>query len=155
MLDRCQHLSARECARQTNFFAYRDECGVDALLVSRDDRGFGRERVLDLGLTDRVAIIAAASRGLGRAVAEELAREGARVAICARTRDAVEQAALEMQQSTHREVFHQALDVTDSGAVSRFVAAVEARFGHIDICITNPRARRLRALETRRVARCG
>ena len=40
---------------------------------------------MDLGLGGRVAIVAAASKGLGRAVAEELAREGAEVAICART----------------------------------------------------------------------
>jgi len=92
---------------------------------------------LDLGLTDRVAIVAAASRGLGHAVAEELAREGARVAMCARTPGVLEEAALQIQQLTHRAVFCQALDVTDSGAVSRFVATVEARCGRIDICITN------------------
>lgn len=48
---------------------------------------------MDLGLRGRVAIVAAASKGLGRAVAEELAREGADVAICARTALTLEQAA--------------------------------------------------------------
>ncbi len=42
-----------------------------------------------------------------------------------------------IQKSTGREVFHQALDVTDSAAVAFFVAAVEARFGGLDICVTN------------------
>ncbi len=92
---------------------------------------------MDLGLQGRVAIVAAASKGLGRAVAEELAREGASVAICSRTSSELELAASQIQKSTGREVFHQAVDVTDPDAVSHFVAAVEGRFGRIDICVTN------------------
>jgi 3-oxoacyl-[acyl-carrier protein] reductase len=92
---------------------------------------------MELGLTGRVAIVAAASKGLGRAVAEELAREGAHVAICARAAGALEEAAAQMQKTTGREVFHRALDVTDSRVVSDFIAAVEMRFGRIDICVTN------------------
>jgi 3-oxoacyl-[acyl-carrier protein] reductase len=92
---------------------------------------------MDLGLKGRVAIVAAASKGLGRAVAEEFAREGARVAICARTASTLEETAAQIQKSTGGEVFHQALDVTDSVAVGAFVAAVEARFGGVDICVTN------------------
>jgi 3-oxoacyl-[acyl-carrier protein] reductase len=92
---------------------------------------------MELGLKGRVAIVAAASKGLGRAVAEELAREGAHVAICARTAAHLAQTASEVRQKTGQEVFHRALDVTDSTAVAGFVAAVEAHFGHLDICITN------------------
>jgi len=92
---------------------------------------------MDLGLKGRVAIVAAASKGLGRAVAEELAREGAHVAICARTASALAETAAQIQKTTGREVFHQALDVTDSAAVAAFVAAVQARYGRIDICVTN------------------
>jgi 3-oxoacyl-[acyl-carrier protein] reductase len=92
---------------------------------------------MDLGLTGRVGIVAAASRGLGRAVAEELAREGAHLAICARTASTLAETAAHIQKATGREVFHQALDVTDSAAVAAFVAAVETRFGRIDICVTN------------------
>jgi 3-oxoacyl-[acyl-carrier protein] reductase len=92
---------------------------------------------LDLGLNGRVAIVAAASKGLGRAVAEELAREAANVAICAPTSNTLAEAAAHIHKSTNRKVFHQALDVTDSGAVISFVAAVEARFGRLDICVTN------------------
>jgi 3-oxoacyl-[acyl-carrier protein] reductase len=92
---------------------------------------------LDLGLQGRVAVVAAASKGLGRAVAEELAREGVSVAICARTAAELEQAAAHIQKATGREVFRQALDVTDPAAVGHFVAAVEERFGRLDICITN------------------
>jgi len=92
---------------------------------------------MDLGLSGRVAIIAAASKGLGRAVAEELAREGAQVAICSRSADALAEAAARIAQAGGREPFYQAVDVTDSSAVSAFVAAVEQRFGRIDICVTN------------------
>lgn len=92
---------------------------------------------MDLGLTGRVAIVAAASKGLGRAVAEELAREGAQVAICARTPATLAETATEIRKSTGREVFHQPLDVSDSTAIASFVSAVEARFRRIDICVTN------------------
>ncbi len=92
---------------------------------------------MDLGLSGRVAIVAAASKGLGRAVAEELAREGAQVAICARTAATLAETAAQIHKSTGREVFHQPLDVTDSAAVASFVAAVEARFERVDICVTN------------------
>lgn len=92
---------------------------------------------MDLGLTGRVAIVAAASKGLGRAVAEELAREGAQVAICARTPATLAETAAEIRKSTGREVFHQPLDVSDSTAIASFVSAVEARFRRLDICVTN------------------
>ncbi len=92
---------------------------------------------MDLGLKGRVAIVAAASKGLGRAVALELACEGASVAICAPNADDLESAAREMESDTGRRVFCQALDVTDAGGASRFVVAVEERFGRVDICVTN------------------
>ena len=92
---------------------------------------------MNLGLTGRVAIVAAASKGLGRAVAEELACEGARVAICARTASTLAETAAHIQKTTGQEVFDQALNVTDSTGVAAFVADVEARLGRIDICVTN------------------
>lgn len=92
---------------------------------------------MDLGLENRVAIVAAASKGLGRAVAEELAKEGCQVAICARTASDLDQAACEIETATGRPVFHRALDVTDPVAVRDFVDAVDSHFGRIDICVTN------------------
>lgn len=92
---------------------------------------------MDLGLRGRVAIVAAASKGLGRAVAEELAREGADVAICARTEADLEKAATKIRGVSAREVYWRVVDVGDSAAVAGFVAAVEKKFGRVDICVTN------------------
>lgn len=92
---------------------------------------------MELGLKGRVAIVAAASKGLGRAVAAELAREGAEVAICARNPANLERAADGISQETGRAVFWQALDVTDASRVQAFVDAVERRYGRLDICVTN------------------
>src|SRR5256884_5241398 len=93
--------------------------------VLRDDDKFRRGAGMDLGITGRVAIVAAASKGLGRAVAEELAREGAHVAICARTPATLAETAAHLGQSTGREAFHQAHGVTDSARGASVVSAVE------------------------------
>lgn len=92
---------------------------------------------MDLGLRGRVAIVAAASRGLGRAVAQVLAIEGADVAICARTETELEKAAGRIRSASGCKIFWRALDVGNSAAVADFVAAVEERFGRVDICVTN------------------
>ncbi len=92
---------------------------------------------MDLGLKDRVAIVAASSQGLGKAVATALAREGAKVAICARGGDAIRAAAEEIRQATGVEVLAEAVDVTRADEVKRLVAMTLERFGRIDICVTN------------------
>lgn len=92
---------------------------------------------MDFGLKGRVAIVAAASKGLGRAVAEELARDGAEVAICARSAANLKTAVESIRKATGREVFSRELDVTNPSAVHDFVAAVEKRHGRVDICVTN------------------
>ena len=92
---------------------------------------------MDLGLRGKIAIVAAASKGLGKAVAMELANEGAEVAICARSAANLEKAAAEIHSRTGRAVFAQALDVTNHAGVQAFVAEVEKRYGRVDICVTN------------------
>lgn len=92
---------------------------------------------MDFGLKGRVAIVAAASKGLARAVATELAWEGAQVAICARGATDLEKAARVIEQTTGSAAFWEAFDVTDYDRVRKFVAAVEKRFGRVDICVTN------------------
>lgn len=92
---------------------------------------------MDLGLKDKVAVVAAASQGLGRAVAEALAAEGARVAICSRRAAPVEAAAAEIRQLTGAEVLAQVADVTRAEEVHRFVAAAVARWGTVHIGVVN------------------
>ena len=92
---------------------------------------------MDLGLKGRVAIVAAASQGLGKAVAMGLAREGARVAICARNAAVLDAAADDIRRETGAEVLAQAADVTDCAQIRRFSAATVERFGTIDICVAN------------------
>src|SRR6266849_325062 len=101
------------------------------------DRPRDRNKPMDLGLKGRVAIVVAASKGLGRAVAAELGRGGAQVAICARNAADLERAASGIREVTGNAIFWQPLDVTDAARVQRFVDAVEKRFGRVDICVTN------------------
>lgn len=92
---------------------------------------------MDLGLKNRVALVAASSQGIGRATAEAFAAEGCRIAMCARSPQTLQAAAEKIRAQHHAEVFAEALDVGDPTAVSRFVAAVAEKFGSIDICVTN------------------
>src|SRR5258708_3737897 len=92
---------------------------------------------MDMGLKDRVALVAASSQGLGLATAEAFAAEGCRVAMCARNAQILETAAKKIREQYGVEVLAEPFDVTDAGAVSRFVATVAARFGGVDICVTN------------------
>lgn len=92
---------------------------------------------MDLGLKDRVAIVAAASRGIGYACARELAREGARVFLCARKAEQVTEAARKIHTETGANVAGLACDVTDDGAVRAFVELALARAGCVDVCVTN------------------
>ena len=92
---------------------------------------------MNLGLKDRVALVAASSQGIGRATAEAFAAEGSRVAMCARDSQTLQAAAEKIRKQYGAEVFAQACDVADAAAVSRFVAAVAEKFGSVDICVTN------------------
>src|SRR5579862_8189563 len=92
---------------------------------------------MNLGLKGRVALVAASSQGIGRATAEAFAAEGCRIAMCARNGDRLGAAAEEIRQRHRIEVFDQTCDVTNADAVDKFVNAVAATFGAVDICVTN------------------
>lgn len=92
---------------------------------------------MNLGLEGRVAFVAAGSKGLGRAIAEELAAEGAEIAVCARGKQALGETSVAIGRSTGREVLALAGDVSDPAIVERMVADTIARFGRIDILVTN------------------
>lgn len=95
---------------------------------------------MNLGLEGKVALVAASSKGLGRACAEALAREGAKVVINGRRPDELARAAQEIRQVMAvrgADVHTFAGDVTDPDAITRLVKATAQRFGQIDILVTN------------------
>jgi len=92
---------------------------------------------MDLGLRDRVALVAASSRGLGRATAEELAAEGATLVMCARGEDALREAAASIERSSGARVLALPADLADPAAVDRVIDAAMQAFGRVDILVTN------------------
>lgn len=90
---------------------------------------------MDLGIAGRVAIVTAASKGLGLASALALAQEGAKLAICARTVGPLREAEAELGQIT--EVLAVASDITEPAAPGELVAATVERFGRLDIVVAN------------------
>jgi 3-oxoacyl-[acyl-carrier protein] reductase len=92
---------------------------------------------MDLGLRDKVAIVMAASKGLGRACATALAAEGARVTIGARGAQVLEKTAQEIQQATRSRVLAVPADVTKAGDLEAIVTATVREFGRIDILVNN------------------
>ncbi|MBI4494531.1 MAG: SDR family oxidoreductase [Chloroflexi bacterium] len=92
---------------------------------------------MELGLQGRVALVAAASKGLGKAVAVGLAREGARVSIFSRHEQLIATAADEIRTATGAEVLAQAADVTSEDDLQRVVRTTLDRFGRIDILFNN------------------
>lgn len=92
---------------------------------------------MDLGIKGKVALVAGASRGIGYAAAEALAREGARVVLASRNEAHIREAAERIQASTGTEAYGVALDIRVEDAGDRFVAAARERFGPPEILITN------------------
>ena len=96
---------------------------------------------MDLGIRGQVALVAAASKGLGKAAAMALAAEGVRLAICARS-NALQAAAEEIRSQTGAEVLAVQTDLTDRGQVEALVKQTLGHFGQIDILIINNRGPR-------------
>ena len=92
---------------------------------------------MDLGLQDRVAIVAAASRCLGKACAMELAREGARVVICARDEQELAATVAEIREATGTEVRYHVVDLTDDAQIRHLADETLRRYGRIDVLVTN------------------
>lgn len=91
---------------------------------------------MDLRLTDKVALVTASSKGLGKATARQFALEGARVVMCARS-DALETAATEIREETGGEVATIRADVTVQKDVERLVKTTLDIFGRIDVLVVN------------------
>jgi 3-oxoacyl-[acyl-carrier protein] reductase len=92
---------------------------------------------MDLDLKGKTAIVGGASKGLGRACAQVLAEEGARVAICSRSQADLEKAAQEIRSSTGAEVLAFSGDLDREETIRALVAAAVARFDRLDVLVNN------------------
>ena len=92
---------------------------------------------MDLGLKDRVAIVAASSQGLGKSCAMELAREGATVVICARNASSLEETAAQIKSKTGGDVLWLEVDLTDAKQIEHLAEETLLRHGRIDVLVTN------------------
>ena len=92
---------------------------------------------MDLGLEGKTALVTAASKGLGRAIATELAREGARVVISSRDEESLVRTAKEISEETDAEVEHRACDLTSKPQIDALIVHATDRLGGIDILVNN------------------
>ncbi len=92
---------------------------------------------MELGLESKVALVAAASQGIGKAVAGALHSEGARVAICARSEARLQDARRDIEARSGREVLAVCADVSDGGQLQALVEQVQQHWGAIDILVNN------------------
>src|SRR5258708_19937819 len=92
---------------------------------------------MDRGVKGKVGLVGGASRGLGRAVAAELAAEGAALVLCSRNADTINQTANEIATATGADILALPCDVSKADDVARLVQSGIARFGRVDILVTN------------------
>ncbi len=92
---------------------------------------------MDLGLRGKVALVAAASRGLGRAIAEELASEGVSLVLCARGAERLEQTRAEITAEYHVDARAVEADLSTTAGIERVLAEARGGFGRVDILVTN------------------
>jgi 3-oxoacyl-[acyl-carrier protein] reductase len=90
---------------------------------------------MDLGLRDKVYVVTGGSRGLGRATAEYLVADGARVVICSRDHEALQRTSVDLGGSDY--ALGIAGDLADPGTETRLVAAAVARWGRLDGALTS------------------
>ncbi len=92
---------------------------------------------MDLGLQGRVAMVLASSKGLGRAIALGFAREGARVTICARGQEALDETKRQIEDETGVGILALTLDVSLRESHTKLVEETLSRFGQIDVLVNN------------------
>jgi 3-oxoacyl-[acyl-carrier protein] reductase len=92
---------------------------------------------MDLGLKDKVVIVGGASKGLGRACAEVLAEEGAKVAMCSRTRADLERAADEIRGRAGADVLTFAGDLDQHDTIKNLVSTAVSHYGRLDVLVNN------------------
>ena len=92
---------------------------------------------MEMGLRGKVALVAAASQGMGQAVAAALAREGCKVAMCARTQGPLDAAADAIRKDTGGDLLAFRADVSRAADIMAFVDAATTSFGGVDLLVAN------------------
>src|SRR6056297_1273853 len=92
---------------------------------------------MDLGLKDKVVMVAASSMGLGFAIARNLALEGARLSIASRGKNHIEQAGEEIREESGAEVFTSTMDMSDARSIEKWVKETAEKYGRIDGLVVN------------------
>ena len=92
---------------------------------------------MDLGLRGKVALVSASSKGLGRAIAEELASEGANLVMCARGEEALRATAESIRKTSNVKVVEVVADVAQQAGIDRVATTAVDSFGRVDVLITN------------------
>lgn len=92
---------------------------------------------MDLELKNKVAVVGGASKGLGRACAEALAEEGAKIVMCSRTQADLEQAAQDIRAKTKADIFVFAGDLDHYETIRKLIAATVERYGRLDVLVNN------------------
>jgi 3-oxoacyl-[acyl-carrier protein] reductase len=92
---------------------------------------------VDLGIRGKVALVSASSKGLGRAIAEELAAEGANLVMCARGKETLDKSAESIRQTTGVKVVTVAADVSNPTDAVRVARTALEQLGRVDILVTN------------------
>jgi 3-oxoacyl-[acyl-carrier protein] reductase len=92
---------------------------------------------MDLEIKGKVAIVGGASKGLGRACAQSLAEEGARLTICSRTKEDLDKAAAEIHETTGAEVMVYAGDLDKNATIQDLISSTVKQYGQLDIMVNN------------------
>ena len=92
---------------------------------------------MDLGLQGKVALVSASSKGLGRAIAEELGSEGANLVVCARGQDALRATAESIRKTSGVKVVEVAADVSQQAGIDLVTKTALDSFGRVDVLVTN------------------
>lgn len=92
---------------------------------------------MDLKLSGKTALVLASSSGLGKAIAHELAREGANVMLTSRTKDTLEQAKRDIEVDAQGKIAYTIADLTDAMSIQKLVETTRKRYGKINILVNN------------------
>ena len=92
---------------------------------------------MDLNLSGKIALLTAASRGLGKAIATELSREGAEVIICSRDEEKITSAAREIERATGNRVIPFVVNVKEANDIKHLFQHVKNQYDKLDVLLCN------------------